>query len=351
MKIVNVMISKKLGGIEQAFLDYTEGLLLKNHQVLLVADKKNKLKEQITKLPVAGKLLIKFTHYNYFLVPILYLKLKKFAPDVIIVHNKKAVPIFKMVARLLGAKIVGVSHNPKFKKIGVCDAIFTITNYQKNIFSKYYQKEKIFVIPNMITKKIEYIRRKNFHNPPIIGTMGRFDPMKGFPDFIRALAILKKQKVAFKAVIGGEKQKDYPQEFDKMQALIKENDLRENVEFCGWVKDKDAFFAGIDVFVLPSVFEPFGIVVLEALQHSVPLVSSLAEGPAEIFNGNMTCAKTFDVGDYEQMAERLKEVLFDFDQATNMAKDGYDLCQKEYYIENVATMLETALKKVIAAEC
>lgn len=341
------MISKKLGGIEQAFLDYTQALLLKNHEVFLAADKQNRLNEQISKLPISGKLLFKFTHYNWFLVPYLYLKLKKFAPEVIIVHNKKAVPIFKAVAKLLGAKIIGVSHNPKFKKIGVCDAIFTITQYQKNIFSSKFPKEKIFVIPNMVTQKIAYKKRENFQNPPRIYTMGRFDPMKGFPDFIKALAILKEQKIPFMAVIGGEKQKDYPQEFEKMQNLIEQNNLQNEVEFCGWVKDKDKFFADADVFVLPSVFEPFGIVALESLQHSVPLVTSLAEGPAEIFAKHQNCAKTFAVGDYKQMAECLKQVLLDFAGSQKMAKNGYDLCYNEYAVEKIAERLDAALKEVM----
>lgn len=347
MKIVNVMISKKLGGIEQAFLDYTQALLLKNHEVILVTDKKNKLKEQIEKLPIAEKIMIKFTHYNWFLVPILYLKLKKFAPDAIIVHNKKAVPIFKMVARLLGAKIIGVSHNPKFKKIDACDAIFTITEYQKNIFALKYPADRIFTIPNMITQKLDFMPRKKFQNPPQIRTMGRFDPMKGFPDFIKALAILKNKKIAFKAVIGGKKQKDYPEEFEKITDLIKQNNLQDDVELCGWVKDKDDFFAKADIFVLPSVFEPFGIVVLEAMQHSLPLVVSSAEGPAEIFAGHANCAKIFEIGNCEQLADCLKELLSDFKTAQKMAKNGYDLCEKEYSLRKVAGKLNQALKEVV----
>ena len=277
----------------------------------------------------------------------LFRSLKKFAPDVIIVHNKKAVPIFKAVARMSGAKIIGVSHNPKFKKIGACDAIFTITKSQKNIFSLKFPKEKIFVIPNMITQKINYLPRKSFANPPKICTMGRFDPMKGFCDFLKALAILKRENVPFKAVIGGEKQKGYEQEFEKMQNLISENNLQKDVEFCGWVKDKEAFFNNADVFVLPSVFEPFGIVVLEAMQHSVPLVTSLAEGPAEIFTEHQDCAKTFNTGDYKALANCLREVISDFDKAREMAKYSYELCYQEYYIEKVADKLDTAIKKVI----
>ena len=199
----------------------------------------------------------------------------------------------------------------------------------------------------MLTQKIEFSPRKNFQNPPKICTMGRFDPMKGFPDFIRALGILKKHNIAFKAVIGGEKQKNYSQEFAEMQTLIEENKLQGDVEFCGWVKDKDAFFKQTDVFVLPSIFEPFGIVVLEAMQHSVPLVTSLAEGPAEIFADHADCAKTFETGNYEQMAERLKEVISDFGSAQKMAKKGYELCFQEYYIDVIADKLNTALRKVI----
>ena len=90
---------------------------------------------------------------------------------------------------------------------------------------------------------------------------------------------------------------------------------------------------------------------MEALLHSVPLVSSLAEGPAEIFANHTECAKTFEVGNYEQMAERLKEVLSDFDKAKSMAREGYMLCQKEYMVESVADKLDGALKKVITAEC
>lgn len=347
MRVVNVMISKKLGGIEQAFLDYTQALSLRKHEVIIVADKKNKLKDKIEKLSIKGQILLKFTHYNFFLVPLLYFKLKRFKPEVIIVHNKKAVPILKAVARLLGAKIVGVSHNPKFKKIGACDAIFTITEYQKNIFSQYYKKENIFVIPNMITQNIAYMPRKGFNNPPRICAMGRFDPMKGFPDFIKALALLKKQDIVFKAIIGGEKQSDYPQEYEKMQSLVEENNLQNDIDFCGWVKDKKAFFESADIFVLPSVYEPFGIVVLEALQYSVPLVTSLAEGPAEIFARHEDCAKTFETGNYEQMSKCLKELLFDFETAQKMARKGYELCFKEYSLEVVAGKLDNALKEVV----
>ncbi|MBQ7632994.1 MAG: glycosyltransferase family 4 protein [Alphaproteobacteria bacterium] len=344
MRIVNVMISRVKGGIEQAFLDYTQALQLYNHQICAVVDMHCKLLQELQTLNPADIVRIPFTHYNWLLVPYLYFRLKKFAPDLIIVHNKKAINIFKAVARLLGAKIVAVSHNPKFRHVDKCDGIFTITDYQHNIFKqKGYPAERIFTIPNLISEKREFTPPQ-FHNPPIIGTMGRFDPMKGFPEFIEALSLLKEQNIAFKAVIGGAPQDSYRAEYEKICRMIKQNKLENEVKLLGWIKDKTEFFDNIDIFVLPSRFEPFGIVLLEAMLHGKPVVSSLAEGPAEIFAEHRDAAYLFAIGDVRAMAEQLASAVQNPQQAEHIAANGYNLCRKKYSLEVVAAKLNAAIE-------
>lgn len=343
MRIVNVMISRVMGGIEQAFLDYNEALKLHHHQVFSVVDTKCKILPALQKIAPENILQIPFVHYNWLLVPYLYFRLKKFAPDLIIVHNKKAVNIFKAVARLLNAKIIAVSHNPKFRHINKCDGIFTITDYQKNIFTqKGYPEEHIFTVPNLISDKRDFIAPQ-FHNPPIIGTMGRFDPMKGFPDFIEALTALKQQGIPFKAVIGGAPQDAYRAEYDRICTMITENKLENDISLLGWIQDKDEFFKNIDIFVLPSRFEPFGIVLLEAMLHGKPVVSSLAEGPAEIFAHNPDAAYLFNIGNINEMAEQLKSALQNPARAAQTAERGYTLCCKNYSLEVVADKLHHAV--------
>lgn len=343
MRIVNVMISRVRGGIEQAFVDYTAALKLYNHDVCAVVDNKCKIVSELQAQHPDELIKIPFTHYNWLLVLYLYFRLKKFAPDLIVVHNKKAINIFKAAARLLGAKIVAVSHNPKFRHIDKCDGIFTITDYQRNIFAaKGYPAERIFTVPNLIAEKREFTPLK-FHNPPLIGTMGRFDPMKGFPDFVAALAELKKQGVEFKAVIGGAPQASYMQEYEKIKAQIKDNQLENEVTLLGWVENKAEFFKNIDIFVLPSRFEPFGIVLLEAMLHSKTVVSSLAEGPAEIFAAHQDAAYLFACGDVNGMAQQLKQALKNPAEAAQKAQNGYLLCQQKYTLEAVAKKLNAAV--------
>lgn len=348
MKIVNVMVSKILGGLEQAFLDYNEALLSCGHEVLAVVDVKTKVLDSLPRHDKLWRLPVSFNRYNIFLVPYLYFKLKKFAPDIIITHSKKTIPILKLVAKGLGIKIIGVSHNPKFKLVNKCDGIFSITQYQKDIFvQKGFPAEKIFVIPNMITEQRPYRPLPPFQNPPVIGVIGRFDPMKDFSCFIRALAVLNEKNIPFKAIIAGGAQKNYPEEYENILSQIKENGLEGKVELPGWINNKDDFYSRLDIFVLPSKYEPFGIVLLEAMLRSLPVVSSLAEGPSEIYKDSPDAAYTFPVSDARALACCLETALDDWQKTSEVAKHGYELCRNKYSLSAVAQTLDNAVRSFL----
>lgn len=344
MRIVNVMISKRTGGVEQAFLDYNSALKMHNHQILAIVDIKTKVKSFIQDTQY---ITINFNQYNYFLIFKLYKTIKKFQADIIITHSKKTIPILRIVAKWLKIPLIGVAHNDKYKKINQCDAIFSITEYQKEFFiQKGYPKENIYVIPNMIKGKIEY-KEKIWHHLPVIGSMGRFDPMKGFDTYLNALALLRKEGIEFKAVLGGDAQKEYPKEKRKLEQIIIDNQLDKSVTLCGWVTDKAKFFQDIDIFVLPSNYEPFGIVLLEAMQHSTPIVTSDAEGPKEIFGKNKDCVYMFEKGNVEDLANKLRQALKNREETNQKAKKSWQLCEKEYNITQVSEKIDKMIQKVI----
>lgn len=346
MRVVNVMISKVRGGVEQASIDYANALASRGHDVLFVADKRGKTAPDIPSTERIERCFIRFNRWNFFLLFPLFAKLKAFRPDVVVVHSKKAVGLFKILARLFGIKIVAVAHNPKLKEIDRADAVFSITQYQKDIFvQKGLKAENVFVVPNMIGDDRPFKPLPPFRDPPVIGVIGRFDPMKGFTDFVRALGILKKKGVPFKGLIGGAPVGRDQKEYDAICSLIGELGLQDDVAMAGWFADKDAFYEQIDVFVLSSNYEPFGIVLLEAMVRSKPVVSSLAEGPAEIFADN-DAAYTFPVRDFNALAERLETALSDFGQTARKAEDGYRLVRNRYLSAKVAEVLENALSRV-----
>ena len=83
--------------------------------------------------------------------------------------------------------------------------------------------------------------------------------------------------------------------------------LSENVRFAGatWEEERDRLYQSVDLFVMPSVSEPFGLVPLEALQHGTPSIISKQSGVAEV----LTHALKVDFWDVDEMANQILSAL------------------------------------------
>ncbi len=115
----------------------------------------------------------------------------------------------------------------------------------------------------------------------------------------KAIKILKKKNNDLHAVIGGS-----GEEKDNLIALAHKLNLQDQISFTGWVNDRDKFFKQIDIFCLPSLHEPFGIIVLEAMEASMPIVSTDTEGPAAILN-DMQDGLICKAGSAEDLAAKI----------------------------------------------
>lgn len=111
----------------------------------------------------------------------------------------------------------------------------------------------------------------------VFGTVGRLVPDKGHTYLISALALLKDKFPHFKVVIIGAGELE--------MALEKQADLdgvKERIRFAGRIPHASRLLTGFDVFVLPSVNEAFGIVLLEAMAAKLPIIASDVGGIPEV---------------------------------------------------------------------
>ena len=346
MKILNIMSSKILGGVEQAFLNYNKLLSLIGFEVFAIYNKNGKIKQKLEKIDNVNYLPSIFFKPYFLLFPYYYFKIKKIKPDFILVQTKKVLPLFAKIGKMLNIPVILIAHNDKIKLIDKADYIFSITQYQKNIFVKNsFDESKIFVIPNVIDKIIDFQEFKDFSNPPVFGTMFRFDPMKGIPVLIEACRILKEKNINFKLKIGGSPQKQYLNEYNKILNLIKKYNLENNIELTGWVDNIENFYKSIDIFILPSIYEPFGIVLLEAMIHSEPIISSLAEGPSEIFK-NTKNDFVFSVGNYEKLAELMIKMINNKELAKKIVEDNYKMVNEKYSLIAISRSLKEVFNKI-----
>jgi glycosyltransferase involved in cell wall biosynthesis len=97
--------------------------------------------------------------------------------------------------------------------------------------------------------------------------VGRVHPQKGIDDLLKTFAILKQRLPDFRAIIIGKSQ-------STLEPVIRQMGLAENVSFSGLVSEEEKFrlLKASRVFVMPSHYESFGIVVAEALACGVPVV-------------------------------------------------------------------------------
>jgi glycosyltransferase involved in cell wall biosynthesis len=206
-------------------------------------------------------------------------------PCIITTHS----PFHPLHIRSLFSKLFVVTYDNflKFFLDKLFSKVITITDVESKYF-KHLEREKLVVIPNGINKKIfRKIDSKKYQGvmkkfgistrDKIILFVGRVHPSKGI-DFI--INFVKRSKIRrLKVVIVGPIQdKKY---FDKLYRMINENNLSTKVIFTDFVAEEEKLilYDISKIFFLPSIYEPFGIAILEAFAKGKPVIAVDSDGP------------------------------------------------------------------------
>ena len=338
MRILNVMLGRGLGGLEQALLDYAVALTQCGHEVHTVIHPDAALRAV---LEANGAALHHLPHAGAW-DPLAAMRLRRLLgqlrPDISIAHGNRAVSLLDKA----GAAPVGaVLANYKIKCAGVAAAFCPTLDLRRHAIRQGVPASRAYHVPYMVDVP-QAPRRYAWRTPPIIGTMGRFVAKKGFDIFIEALARLRTNGGAFRAILAG----DGP-ERSLLERLAVEHSLGGVLSFPGWVTDKSQFFGGIDVFCLPSQHEPFGIVLIEAMAHGLPIVATDSEGPTEILHDGID-GMIVPRGDVVRLEQALEALIADRDNAETLAANAYRHVLATYDLPRVGTRLDLAVREVVA---
>ena len=126
-------------------------------------------------------------------------------------------------------------------------------------------------------------------DPPTIGMVGRISPTKGQTEFIRAAALVARDRPDTRFVVIGDAlfgEDGYRQEAHDLAAALGVDD---RIDFTGWVDDAPTRMSRMSVVVHASpVPEPFGQVIVEAMARGVPVVATATGGVSEILQSRTT---------------------------------------------------------------
>jgi glycosyltransferase involved in cell wall biosynthesis len=109
---------------------------------------------------------------------------------------------------------------------------------------------------------------------PLIGAIGNLNPMKGHTYFVEAARQIKDSVPEARFIIVGRKLETAPACWQRLQNLVAELDLQNDVIFAGFREDIPAILSILDVFVLSSVQESCPCALLEAMAMKVPVVTT-----------------------------------------------------------------------------
>ncbi len=133
--------------------------------------------------------------------------------------------------------------------------------------------------------------RTSFRLPkrgPVIGVLGRLDPQKGQEVFLRSIPEVIREHPDARFVIGGDETAGEPGYKQYLQKCAKDFGIDKQVAFLPFTENVPQFMAALDIFVLPSFAETYGLVVIEAMASGLPVIATNAGGVPEIVTNGRT---------------------------------------------------------------
>jgi len=273
--------------------------------------------------------------------------IKKYKIDIVHCHGTKEALVVGLAAKLLKRRLVytvegdpnlEISISPhnytlfdklllKFSwNIGLklADKIVGCSNWMAEHLKKY--NVKAVGIPNPID--YERFSRITAHGSNIV-CIARFEKVKNIETLIMAASeILKKNPDVKLVLVGGGRQEK------KLRALAEELAISDNVEFQGFRPDVEKILEDAAIFVLPSIYEPFGMVAAEALASGLPVIVSRVGGLREIVREGLN-GFSFNPRDWHELSEKMLLLLEDQklrEEMKNKARES----AKDFSPENVA---------------
>lgn len=192
------------------------------------------------------------------------------------------------------------------KGMAEADRVITVSNLTRNIVIDRYHidPEKVITVHNAVEppEKAEIVDAEKHVKEKIVTFLGRITFQKGPEYFIEAACKVLERDKNVRFVMAGTG--DMMEKMIKRVAKLK---ISSHFHFTGFLKGEnvDRMFAMSDVYVMPSVSEPFGISPLEAMRSNVPVIISKQSGVAEVLNHVMKV----DFWDVDAMADAIYGLL------------------------------------------
>lgn len=323
MNILYVTFSFTTGGIERLLIDIVNNMaeykdrkiylciINNSYEEELLDEISSKVKIILMNRPINGKKIKYILDYTKMII--------REKIDIIHCQMENSVK-FSILSKILKPKIkifttvhdTKIFTNLKYHEVVMdrifCNKIIAISDIvKKEILSRGIPCNKVIRLYNAINiDKFYRNTDKPFNkNKIIIGNVSRLLPEKKGQDIlIQAIFKLKDRYPDIKCLFAGEVPNNNIKILERLKVMCTSLHLEKNVEFLGNVNDVSGFLDNIDIFVLPSRYEGFGISLIEAMAKGIPCIASNIDGPKEIIKDD-NLGLLFESGNAQDLADKL----------------------------------------------
>ena len=384
--ILHVVHSEKLYGAEQSLLRLVEGLKKRGYKSVVVMPRAGPLSQRFQELGVPVVFIpsikpwltnaqgIKRVLYNLYQIYYIILSVRQIRNtirqhNIDLVHTITAVVIDGAIA----ARLTGIPHVWHIQEVirpGIRRNFFLGAGVAWRIID--YLSAKVIAISKAVAAPyigdqskltivyhgvdfgtfkplsgMETVRQTFGLLPewPLVGLLAQIHPGKRQEDFVKAAAFVHPLfPDARFLVIGGDLSSAYGQ---YVQTLSRQLDTADHMVWTGFLENPLPLLQQLDIAVLPSKEEPFGIVVIEAMATGKPVIGTLSGGIPEIILDGET-GLLVPLESPADLAQAIVLLLQDPDKACAMGQAGRRRVEKYFsldqYVENVEKVYQEVLR-------
>lgn len=216
------------------------------------------------------------------------------------------------------------------------DRVIAVSEYTKKMAIKQYHipENKVDVVHNGVLQAAVPAGPSAQKHAPVVVFLGRVTFQKGPEYFLHAAARVLRKNPDVRFVLAG-----HGDQLLRMILLAAQLRISSRVSFTGFIQEDDIarLFGHADVYVMPSVSEPFGISALEAARAGVPVIISKQTGVAEVLNS----ALKNDFWDTEGMADSILALLKHSALNRWMSKNGQRQARQQTWNKAASRVLKT----------
>lgn len=368
IRIAQICSSRSWGGMEMHVGILSEQLTKRGHSVIALCPPNSKIEQDLMRRKIS---VYPFQPADYFsprtLIKISSL-LRSQKIELLHVHYSKdlwtTIPAARLVGRLPTVFIKHIGTQKPKRDIlhkwiykNVCHTIAISKVIEQNLLNTHpIDKDAVSVVHHGLDLDLypgdqetrDRVRKELgvAADEVLIGTIGRLQEGKGHLEFLEMAKNISRQFSKARFIIIGDPTRGEEKRARRIYEKVDKVNLNEKLILSGFRDDVPDVLSAMDVFAFPSHAEAFGLVVIEAMAASLPVVSSRCDGILDIVQDGQT-GILVDPKNVGELTDAVRKLIMDAELRTALGKNGRQRVEQNFAMSGMVDQVEEIYKKCL----